>query len=107
METLELDQPAAEALDQHLSGSKNDCLRLAVEGGGCSGFQYKLQLDQPREEDQVFASRGHRIICDPVSLSFVAGSTISYQEGLQGAGFVVNNPNITGSCGCGMSFYND
>ncbi len=105
MKSLELDQRAAEALGNYLTG--DECLRIAVEGGGCSGFQYRLGLDQPDPDDQVFESRGHKIVCDPVSLRFVEGSTISYEDGLQGAGFVVNNPNITGSCGCGMSFYNN
>ena len=102
---LALDPLAAAKLSEHLEGSKAECLRLRVQGGGCSGFEYRLELDSPNEKDEIFESEGQRIICDPVSLSFVEGSIIHYEDGLQGAGFVVENPNITGSCGCGMSFY--
>lgn len=102
---LTLDPLAAAKLREYLDSSRADSLRLAVQGGGCSGFQYKLQLDTASEDDHVFESEGQQIICDPVSMTFVEGSMILYEDGIQGAGFVVENPNITGSCGCGMSFY--
>lgn len=87
------DQPAGE-----------QALRVAVRGGGCSGFQYALAFDQPKEDDHVFESDGVAVVIDKVSMQFVFGSEIDYVEGLQGAGFQVNNPNVVAACGCGSSF---
>jgi len=82
----------------------NAGLRVAVRGGGCSGFQYQLALDEQREGDQVFDHDGIRIIVDELSLRYVDGSTVDYTESLMGAGFQVNNPNVVAACGCGSSF---
>jgi iron-sulfur cluster assembly accessory protein len=79
-------------------------LRVAVRGGGCSGFQYQLALDEQREGDRVFDHDGIRIIVDEMSLRYVDGSTVDYTESLMGAGFQVNNPNVVAACGCGSSF---
>jgi iron-sulfur cluster assembly protein len=79
-------------------------LRVAVKGGGCSGFQYALALDETRADDEIFESGGIRVIVDPASLPYVDGSTVDYQESLMGAGFEVKNPNVVASCGCGSSF---
>ena len=79
-------------------------LRVAVKGGGCSGFQYQLALDEARDGDQVFEHEGIRIIVDELSLRYVDGSTVDYTESLMGAGFQVNNPNVVAACGCGSSF---
>jgi len=79
-------------------------LRVAVRGGGCSGFQYQLALDEQHEGDQVFEHDGIRIIVDEMSLRYVEGSTVDYTESLMGAGFQVENPNVVASCGCGSSF---
>ena len=79
-------------------------LRVAVRGGGCSGFQYQLALDEQREGDKVFEHDGIRIIVDELSLQYVDGSTVDYTESLMGAGFQVNNPNVVAACGCGSSF---
>jgi iron-sulfur cluster assembly protein len=79
-------------------------LRVGVRGGGCSGFQYALALDEQQEDDQVFEYEGIRVIVDPASLRYVDGSTVDYTESLMGAGFEVNNPNVVASCGCGSSF---
>ena len=79
-------------------------LRVAVRGGGCSGFQYQLALDEQRDGDQVFDHEGIRIIVDESSLQYVDGSTVDYTESLMGAGFQVNNPNVVAACGCGSSF---
>ena len=79
-------------------------LRVAVRGGGCSGFQYALAFDQQREGDQVFEHGEIRLVVDSESLPFVDGSEVDYIESLQGAGFSVNNPNVVASCGCGQSF---
>lgn len=79
-------------------------LRVGVRGGGCSGFQYALALDEKREDDHVFDVEGIPVIVDPASLRYVDGSQVDYQESLMGAGFEVNNPNVVASCGCGSSF---
>ena len=79
-------------------------LRVAVKGGGCSGFQYQLALDEARDGDQVFDHEGIRILVDEQSLRYVDGSTVDYTESLMGAGFQVNNPNVVAACGCGSSF---
>ena len=79
-------------------------LRVAVRGGGCSGFQYALAFDEQREGDQVFEHDDIRLVVDSESLPFVDGSEVDYVESLQGAGFAVNNPNVVASCGCGQSF---
>ena len=79
-------------------------LRVGVVGGGCSGFQYQLAFDQQRDGDVVFESHGLKLLVDRESLQFVSGSTIDYEESLQGAGFKVNNPNVVAACGCGSSF---
>jgi iron-sulfur cluster assembly accessory protein len=79
-------------------------LRVAVKGGGCSGFQYQLALDERRDGDRVFEHDGINIIVDEQSLAYVDGSTVDYTESLMGAGFQVNNPNVVAACGCGSSF---
>jgi iron-sulfur cluster assembly accessory protein len=79
-------------------------LRVAVRGGGCSGFQYALALDQAKDDDHVFEHNGVAVIVDKVTMQFVFGSEVDYVDGLQGAGFVVNNPNVVAACGCGSSF---
>jgi iron-sulfur cluster assembly protein len=79
-------------------------LRVAVKGGGCSGFQYQLALDEKRDTDQVFDFEGIRILVDPQSLQYVDGSVVDYTESLMGSGFQVNNPNVVAACGCGSSF---
>src|SRR3954467_9364340 len=79
-------------------------LRVGVRGGGCSGFQYQLAFDEQRDGDVVFESSGLKVLVDAQSLPYVDGSSIDYVEGLQGAGFQVNNPNVVAACGCGSSF---
>jgi iron-sulfur cluster assembly protein len=79
-------------------------LRVAVRGGGCSGFQYALALDKAKDDDHVFEHNGVAVVVDKVSMQFVVGSEVDYVDGLQGAGFVVNNPNVVAACGCGSSF---
>jgi iron-sulfur cluster assembly accessory protein len=79
-------------------------LRVGVRGGGCSGFQYALALDNRKEEDHVFDYEGIRLIVDPASMRYVDGSTVDYTESLMGSGFEVQNPNVVASCGCGSSF---
>ena len=80
-------------------------LRLAVTGGGCSGFQYNFALDDARmDEDLVIARDGATVLVDPVSLDFLKGAEIDFVDDLIGAAFKINNPNATSSCGCGTSF---
>lgn len=79
-------------------------LRVAVEGGGCSGFQYEIKLDAPAGDDLVIEAEGERVIVDPVSLPFLSGAVIDFADELIGARFVIENPNATSSCGCGTSF---
>jgi iron-sulfur cluster assembly protein len=79
-------------------------LRVGVRGGGCSGFQYLLAFDEQRDDDEVFESHGLKLLVDRQSLPYVRGSTIDYEESLQGAGFKVSNPNVVAACGCGSSF---
>jgi iron-sulfur cluster assembly protein len=85
-------------------GPEEAGLRVAIRGGGCSGFQYALAFDQQREGDEVFENQDIRLLIDSESLPFVDGSEVDYVEGLQGAGFAVNNPNVVAACGCGQSF---
>ena len=84
--------------------SEAQALRVAVRGGGCSGFQYALALDQKKADDHVFDHAGVSVVVDKVSMQFVFGSEVDYVDGLQGAGFTVNNPNVVAACGCGSSF---
>ena len=84
--------------------SPDQALRVAVRGGGCSGFQYSLAFDKTRDDDHVFEHNGVAVIVDKVSMQFVFGSEVDFVDGLQGAGFAVNNPNVVAACGCGSSF---
>jgi iron-sulfur cluster assembly accessory protein len=80
-------------------------LRLSVEGGGCSGFQYKFDMDHAREPDDIVIEReGAVLLIDPVSLGYLAGSEVDFVDDLIGAAFRVNNPQAKASCGCGTSF---
>jgi len=104
---------ASQGADVSTSG-----LRVGVRGGGCSGFQYALAFDSERDGDAIFEDHGLRllvdtpslpyvkgaVVVDKVSMQFVFGSQVDYVDGLQGAGFTVNNPNVVAACGCGSSF---
>lgn len=79
-------------------------LRVAVEGGGCSGFQYEIKLDEAASDDLILEKDGQKVLVDSVSLPFLANAVIDFTEELIGARFVVENPNATSSCGCGTSF---
>ncbi len=80
-------------------------VRLSVNGGGCSGFQYQFGLDAERHENDVEVARdGASVLIDPMSMEFLGGAEIDYADDLIGAAFKVNNPNATSSCGCGTSF---
>ena len=80
-------------------------LRVYVEGGGCSGFQYGFDLERDTEADDYVIERdGVRLVVDPLSYQYIVGSEIDYQEDLQGSQFVVRNPKASTTCGCGLSF---
>ncbi len=105
---IEITDKGAEKVHEFLTAQQADTsvagLRVGVRGGGCSGFQYQLAFDEQRDSDVVFESHGLKLLVDGESLQFVRGSTIDYEESLQGAGFKVNNPNVVAACGCGSSF---
>ncbi len=86
------------------AGEQGQALRVAVEGGGCSGFQYEIALDAPAEDDLVLEGNGQKVVVDSVSLAFLENATIDYTEELIGARFIIENPNASSSCGCGTSF---
>jgi iron-sulfur cluster assembly accessory protein len=86
------------------ASSQGQALRVAVEGGGCSGFQYDIRLDAPGSDDLVLEQDGEKVIVDAVSLPFLANAVIDFTDELIGARFVIENPNATSSCGCGTSF---
>ena len=95
---------AFERLAEIGAGKDGQALRIAVEGGGCSGFQYDIKLDIPNDADLVLEGQGEKVVVDAVSLPFLTGATIDFSEELIGARFVIENPNATSSCGCGTSF---
>ena len=101
--------PQASAQIKNLISEKPEApkdagLRIAVEGGGCSGMQYMMSIDEQKSDDKVFPGEGVNVLVDPASLVFIDGSTIDYADGLTAAGFRINNPNAKQSCGCGTSF---
>ena len=92
---LAAQEPAGEA----------EVLRIAIQGGGCSGFQYALGFDRgPQDGDHEFETHGVHIVVDPFSAPYLKGSEIDFVDALMGAGFSVENPNVVASCGCGSSF---
>ncbi len=95
---------AFERLSEIGAAAEGKALRVAVEGGGCSGFQYEIALDEQKSDDLVLEGAGEKVLVDPVSLPFLSNATIDFSEELIGARFVIDNPNATASCGCGTSF---
>ena len=106
-EPIKLTDKAAEKIKELLAGQENadeQALRVAVRGGGCSGFQYALAFDRRDDDDHVFENKGVAVVVDKTSMQFIIGSEVDWVDGLQGAGFAVNNPNVEAACGCGSSF---
>jgi iron-sulfur cluster assembly protein len=104
---IALTPEAAEKVREFLAadGTRDAVLRVSVLPGGCSGFEYGLDIeDEIREDDFVFESQGLRLVLDPFSAQYLNGVSIGYHSSFQGSGFTFNNPNATGSCGCGTSF---
>jgi len=97
-----LDRISAMAAKEKLGAGQG--LRIAVVGGGCSGFQYQLNFDHEKTDDIVTAFDGLKVLVDPTSLPYIAGTTLDYVEGLHNAGFRFDNPRATRTCGCGSSF---
>lgn len=95
---------AFERLSEIGAAAQGKALRVAVEGGGCSGFQYEISLDDVASDDLILEGDGEKVVVDAVSLPFLADAVIDFSEELIGARFVINNPNATSSCGCGTSF---
>ncbi len=106
MATVDLTESAARRVAAIAAKQgKPAMLRLSVEGGGCSGFQYKFALAENAEADDSVAQRdGVSLVVDPVSLDLIAGAEVDYVESLGGAAFRVTNPNAASGCGCGSSF---
>jgi len=97
---------AAEKVRELLDQEGNEALglRIFVAGGGCSGLQYGMTLDESQDGDEVFETNGVRVLIDEMSAQYISGSEVDYVDSLMGAGFTVNNPNAVSTCGCGHSF---
>ena len=98
---------AARKVGELIREEGNDLLKLRVfvSGGGCSGFQYRFTFDENEEEgDTCIENQGVKLLVDPTSIQYLAGAEIDYKEDLEGAQFVIRNPNATTTCGCGSSF---
>ncbi|WP_370269755.1 HesB/IscA family protein [Nioella sp.] len=98
------DRAFARIAEINAASGEGKALRVAVEGGGCSGFQYEISLDDPGEDDLVLEGAGQKVVIDSVSLPFLTDAVIDFTEELIGARFTIENPNATSSCGCGTSF---
>lgn len=106
-ETFVLTEVAAAKVSELLEqeGNSELFLRVAVRPGGCSGFSYEMFFDSELVDDDLQSSTaGVRVVVDPASASLLVGASLDYKDGLQGAGFSINNPNATRTCGCGQSF---
>ena len=106
MDTIELTTRAAERIGEILSGEPHgSMLRISVNGGGCSGFQYGFDIDAERHADDLLVERdGAAVLVDETSLEFLKGSTVDFVDDLIGQSFKIENPQATSSCGCGTSF---
>lgn len=86
------------------TGDAQKKLRVFVETGGCSGFQYGMSLDVAKPDDKEISSEGVAVLLDPTSLAYLQGASVDFDDGLQGKGFEIKNPNADSTCGCGKSF---
>lgn len=106
-ELIQLSELAAEKVREFMAAEKlpEASLRVSVLPGGCSGFEYGLEIEEERlDDDLAFEQHGVRILVDPFSAQYLTGVAIDYRSSFQGSGFTFENPNATGSCGCGSSF---
>ena len=106
MTTFSVSDRAAERVAEIVAAQQRpSALRVAVLAGGCSGFQYKFELDETPQPDDLVVEQGPaRVLVDPVSMDLLAGSVLDYTDALMGAHFTIKNPNATSACGCGTSF---
>jgi iron-sulfur cluster assembly protein/iron-sulfur cluster insertion protein len=89
---------------QAKKATEGQVLRILVEAGGCSGFEYGMSFDDQKDDDQLFESNGIKFLVDATSLEYLDGSVVDFDDGLTGKGFEVRNPNASSTCGCGRSF---
>lgn len=101
---MTITKTAAEHLKEILADEGKSGLRVFVQGGGCSGFQYGLMVDDPQSGDSVFDGEGVSLYVDPISIRYLQGATVDYSDNLMGGGFTIKNPSATSTCGCGSSF---
>jgi iron-sulfur cluster assembly accessory protein len=107
VETITLTEAAVAKVGELIAqeGNPELALRVAVRPGGCSGFSYEMFFDTDKADDDVISQFGAvNVVVDPASASLLQGATLDYKDGLQGAGFSINNPNASRTCGCGQSF---
>lgn len=105
-QNVTLSEAAAKRIAAVVAGEAGkSALRVSVEGGGCSGFSYKFDLESTPQDDDIVVSRdGATVLIDPISLVYMAGAEIDFVDNLMGQSFQINNPNAVASCGCGTSF---
>jgi iron-sulfur cluster assembly protein len=99
-----ISENAARKIKSLLDGKDGKAFRLKVVGGGCSGLQYKLDIDEQRQGDKVFERDGVQVVTDRKSYLYLHGTELDYSEGLMESGFKLHNPNVKRTCGCGTSF---
>lgn len=108
LEQVSITEDAAEQILEIIRAEGPDFkanLRIYVQGGGCSGFQYGFTFDEVvAEDDMIFEKNGARVLVDTLSLQYLVGSTIDYKKSIAGSNFVITNPNVVSTCGCGSSF---
>ena len=105
--TMEVTEVASTKIHEFLEAegkAEGHGLRIRVKPGGCSGFEYVLELDQVRDSDNKFGADNGQVVIDEVSMPYLDGCTVDYVESINGAGFDIRNPNVKSSCGCGSSF---
>lgn len=104
---LKISSEAVTRINELLASKNNPdlMLRVYIQGGGCSGFQYGFQFDENRQDDDVFVEQeGIKVLVDMLSLQYLGGAEIDYKDDIMGSRFLVNNPNASTTCGCGSSF---
>jgi len=104
---LTISESAVERINQLLASKDNPdlMLRVFIQGGGCSGFQYGFQFDEDKQDDDIAIEQaGIRVVVDMLSLQYLGGAEIDFKDDVMGSRFLVNNPNATTTCGCGSSF---
>jgi iron-sulfur cluster assembly protein len=101
---IRISESAAQKIKALIGDQAGKVLRVKVIGGGCSGLQYKLDIDEPKTGDKIFERDGVSVVSDRKSYLYLHGTELDYSEGLMESGFKLNNPNVKKSCGCGASF---